>query len=786
MLLLCVTACAAHGASASSAEEIEVEIAGSATVVFRPAEESARKHVAVIKRTAGTALLRRSGEVVWENAPAGEKLYNGDALETRQESAAVVEFEDKSYLKISPVSLVIFREAKAEEQPAHLADLQSGKAWGRIEGGDDVTPVVVMTPGGYVDGRKTVIFVEANERSRSACVDVFKGTVNVRPLSMPDQPVALQHHSRATIEADKPPGAVTVITDEPDESDLERSCLTAKEEEPAKAAAPGQGVMVVKTKKGGEIWVEITNYASVSFTSQAPAAEETILTDQDRVILFHAEAAPAEAEETAAAQPEYELIVVTDTTTISFQKPEEEKPAEEPSEAGACVIGSIVIEAVEPAGLDISPASVQAGGSASVAMTTCGAPKIRLEAANVACENAAFDAVQLETGGGAPEIFPAETPIEMSLASPGEFPFTARLLDRSLGAEHPEFNFTLQYTKEVAPPEANLTQVGNTSIEDVFEKLVLYRDSLDGSYLVVRGTAVPAQGCAIAGADVTLDAGSTWQKASDGGAGAFELRFVPSETTYFISARAEDEELRQSEEPVRHLEVEYHHMTEEENLREVFEKLIRAYIDKDTLTFMGITSASFHSTYQGIEDNSLLQESLENKFIAYPAIYLKYQVDTVTVSGAEGRVYFYWTADTAMGGFDYYAVFIFEKETEWAFTSVTDDNTFLRYTSEVHTISLSAAKTVLIADESDSTTISGEVRDSANNLVKDGTVISLSASSGSIPAAATTTNGLVSATYTTGYFPGTVTVTASSSNGVYASITLELLPERADLPPGMK
>lgn len=442
---------------------------------------------------------------------------------------------------------------------------------------------------------------------------------------------------------------------------------------------------------------------------------------------------------------------------------------------GNCTIGGIEITAVEPDGLDVL--------DTAITQTVCGTAVVGVEPSMVSCDdNAGYDGWAFKVGGVTIGEYGVGDSAEWTPGEEGSHNLEMYLVDSAEGRSYDSFETTATFEKDMYAPEVTVTQVGNQIVEDESLKLLLYSDSLESGYIKVRVEAVSESECGIESVTVSEDEGGSYNEAEfDGALWTYDIS--PSDgATYYIMAGAKDEEGNGSDEMFQAIEAEYRHMRPEEELQNIFDQLIQAYLQKDTIGFMDLTDSAFYSPYEGLGGNDLLETSLDNKF-AYETISLQYDVDTVTVSGDVGRVGFNWSADTTQ----YYGTFVFEKDTEWKFITVEDDNTFLRYTSDVAAISLSAGKTTLIADETDSTTITAEVWDSAQSHVKDGTEISFSATTGSISSSGTTTDGLINLTYTAGYTLGTATVTATSADGlVTASISLTLDPESAPPPPFKK
>ncbi len=98
--------------------------------------------------------------------------------------------------------------------------------------------------------------------------------------------------------------------------------------------------------------------------------------------------------------------------------------------------------------------------------------------------------------------------------------------------------------------------------------------------------------------------------------------------------------------------------------------------------------------------------------------------------------------------------------------------------TEVHSVTVTAQPTTLPADGTSTATVVITVRDASGKEVTTPTAVELSASTGSIPATATTTNGQVEVVYRAGTTPGTATITAMAG-GVTGQVEITLVSPTA-------
>lgn len=350
------------------------------------------------------------------------------------------------------------------------------------------------------------------------------------------------------------------------------------------------------------------------------------------------------------------------------------------------------------------------------------------------------------------------------------------------GVESEPFEIEASFEKDIAPPTASLLTVCRVPATDVYEPVKIYRNDLESGKIAIRGAA-SAGACSLARVEVSLDDGATWRAAE--GTSSWSLAFNPSSESYLAQARAVDAAGNVSEEAFQSLEIQYSQLTREEELLDIFRRLIQAYIDKNSSGFMDLTSDAFTSDYQGVEDFNSLENSLDNKFIAESTIYLRYQVSSTTVSGNNGQVVFNWDANRSTTGYAQSAVFFFRREEEgWRFVKVQDPNTFLRYTSVAAYVVLSADDTVLTANDEDETTVYATVRDSAFNLIKDGTTVTFSTTLGWIETTAQTEGGRAAVRFEAGATPGAATVRAVSGSVSATPLSITLKQHVAPPPPG--
>lgn len=349
------------------------------------------------------------------------------------------------------------------------------------------------------------------------------------------------------------------------------------------------------------------------------------------------------------------------------------------------------------------------------------------------------------------------------------------------GARSAPYKFSIEFTKSTVPPEVSVDTAGGYPAPSFGEPLDVYRNDLIGGRLVITGGA-GSDLCYIKKVEVSADNGSTWSKAV--GSSGWSYGFIPRDGDYEILARAYDNDENLSDEMFMPLELTYFSKTKEEILQEAFEEILRAYQDRDADTIISKTASNYSSSGDSIEDRGRLDSALNGRFLDISSVYLRYRVESVTVSGSSGRVTFSWDTNQSGSGYSKTGTFIFQKEgrPDWKMVTVEDSRSFLRYTNIADTIDLTSSSTQLTANNTDTATITAIVKDSAGNAVKNGTSVQFAATTGTIASSAVTADGKAELAYTASDVIGTAAITATSGSAS-TSVVLTLNREFAPPPP---
>lgn len=741
-----------------AAAQDEITVRGSAVVRFENAPE---KPLGKVQDVQGDVFLLHSGDALWQPGLSGMALVPGDQLRTGPRSGALVALRDGTAVKLGALSLLAFDET-GQAQQSGVAALEQGKLWASVARGGGLERFIVKAGGAVFDTEQGNMFVEVDKQD-NACVDVFTGAINARAIADPAAVALLDPSQRVQFQGGVlgEPGAFSASYNQTDDA---YSCLSGVVQTAAAEATAGGATLVFAVGDAGavETTLVVTGSAMVTFNSGEQKADDQTYTTTSGSLVFTAEDSVAQAAPNPEEIVEYEDIVIIASAMVKFEAPEE-----------ACTTAP-VIGSVSAAGQ-----SAAAGGSVSVTVDTCGAVTVDLEGA-VSATCGEVSSVTVTAGGEALTVELGDTSWSASFSPDTDDPAAVTVAAKdSMGNQSETVSFTVAVKREVDAPAVDIVSVAHLLAADITGTADVYRDNLEAGRFIIAGTAA-SENCSVKTVEVSVDNGGAWTAAQD--TGNWTYSFTPTDGTYNILARAKDELGTESAEMFQALEVAYHSKSEEDNLREVFEAMMQAYINKDTSTFAEHTSSSYSSNYDSIEDKSNLENSLDNKFAAFAAIVLRYKIDEIIITGDEGRVSFSWDANAAGTGYAQYAAFSFAKEPEWKFTAVQDDNTFLRYTSVAQTVSISAGKTTLVADESDNTTVTVTVKDSAGNPIADGTEVSFTATTGDITPSSTTMTGMTTVTYTAGSATGAATITAAVG-AQSAVLALTLQPEHAPLPP---
>ncbi len=433
----------------------------------------------------------------------------------------------------------------------------------------------------------------------------------------------------------------------------------------------------------------------------------------------------------------------------------------------------------ELVGVTVNGISAEDGATVRVESRECGAMQVKISG-SASSECGDIETLKVEMDGNELQVKGRDTwSVQQSFNEDTSYRITVEAVDTS-GRASEEFGFDVELVRAVTPPEVEVQTVGGKTPSAFGGPLELYRNDLIDGFLEVKGQAT-SEFCKVTKVEASTDDASSWRAAD--GTSSWIYKFKPSDGSYDITAHAFDNSGNESEE-LDSFEIVYSKYTLEEKLQMAFDDIMQAYKDKDSDAIMELTSSSFSSQYDSMEDFNRLESALSDKFSEQTTVYIRYQETSHTVSGDTGRVTFSWDANPSTSGYSHTATFIFLKTTEgWKLNTVQDANTFLRHTSIAAYLTVSADRTTLYADGEDTATVKAVVRDSAYDPVKDGTVVEFRTSSGQVGSMAPTAEGVAEVEYTTGSYEGLITIEAESG-GVSDTTTLQTIPLPPPGPPG--
>jgi len=402
----------------------------------------------------------------------------------------------------------------------------------------------------------------------------------------------------------------------------------------------------------------------------------------------------------------------------------------------------------------------------------------------------------------------------ITVANAGDWKFYIKINDEESRLDSPS-NFEKQVKIQrdtLTPPSIAGVRIAEKSADNFNEFSVLTRENLVSGKIEVSGAAVPGQNIlnysieviakdkeetetplgkvavildlsAIEKVEVSIDNGMGWEKAN--GTTDWRYSFRPTdEEKYKIKVQATDVIGHTSEKQFEPYILKYSYKTDEEKLKNVFDTMMRAFLDEDRTTFMKSVSQEFSSNIEDIRDYNELDSSIRERFSCCN-IKVQYTIQDIDAmrESEQGTVGFFWkpassASDNIFATFNYKYI-----DGEWKLSQVIDDNTFLRASRMPYSIVLRLEKTRVTADGADTCEVTAEVYDIAGAIVADDLQVTFSADKGTLnPTSDMTNGGLASTTYTAPTVQGNATITATSGRA-HQSITLILDPVAPPLPP---
>ncbi|HOC91128.1 MAG TPA: invasin domain 3-containing protein [bacterium] len=719
--------------------------------------------LAMLEKVEGKTLIRHEGESIWRAAAEGESIQPGDSVKTLSNATALAVFAKGGAVDILPMTEVVFDLVEKNGLTSIAMSLEAGRALLRAEDEEGAAQFVIKAGNAAFRARNASVFVEVKEDG--GCVDVLSGDAYLTSTLDSAIKFPLVHGQRAIgFYADD-----SMEMFEANIADFEmltHSCMPERKQDEARQTAQTEG----GSSSGAEERPEISSLAPIQAAS------------------YPEDDANADGEE--PAEEEYEISV---STTVTMQFAVSEAKTEAKSEAAAAPTALETVAEEQPVcatlpriiRVSANETSILPGSRPSLDFYECGPMQVMfIGTAEDGC--GPIEKVMIKIEDEDEETYQADGKKSWSYTAAvekaGTWPIKIWAVDET-GAVSAGFEFRMEMEKNVEPPNVSLQTIANRQAPSFGGRMKLNKSRLTNGRMSIEGTADSPR-CDISRVDVSVNDGTAWNRANGGGVWSYS--FVPRDGTYEIVARAADDDGQESAVTAT-VEVQYIDKTDEELLRIDFDALMAAYRDKNAGGFIDGVSSRYSSPVNTIEDLSRLDYSLNTKFMEQSTVYIRYLVVSTTVSGNTGRVMFNWDTDRRTAGYTHTGTFVFDLDDEgWRLLTVSDADTFLRHTDEAAYISVRASEAQLKANRADTATIYLEVRDSAYNPVKDGTMITLLASSGEVDAVATTSEGLAEATYTTGSSAGTAVITArrGSAAGTASIVIVEESPPGPPEEPG--
>lgn len=796
---------------------------------------AAAQPFATVEDAQGAVLVRAAGQTLWVEAGTGHALQPGDAVRTGAESSASLSLPGGGTTQLLAMTRVALQSVTAPDGlQSVVVDVQQGRVMARMNFDKDPDHQFVLRANQAVmRGRSASIFVQAGDNS-AGCFDVFRGAVTAASLGAPDDTVKIEASHRALVQDNSPFVDFFTVSDLPAESALgAHQCMAVPEEEkmpPAPGAITTQAgsgtaattsattaAVIASESTDTEIALVVTTSTRVvlasneeqggasAAASDGSAAGPAAGSSEGAAVAFVPEAAPsgssAYPDDTNSLSPggdeeEYVTVSVSSSSNVKFVSgtaaaKSTDSESAEAAQSGAESDDSSWAEEFDPnaackllptiSGVTANGKDANAGMTVTLEYTQCGDMEMTIEG-TASSECGSIREVTVLVDDKKRVVEGKKNWKAVVVFEEEDYHAVSVQAEDVTDAKSLEFEFEIEQAKAVDAPTVAVETVAGQAVSAFGDALKLNYSNLVNNALEIRGGAESLQ-CQVVKVDVSVDGGGTWAAAE--GNTNWSYAFAPRQGSNEIMVRAFDEDGNESEEMFSPVEIDYTPKSDEDLLKESFERIMQAYRDKNADGVLDEVADTFSSSHQSIADKSRMDISLNDKFLEQASVYVRYQVTSTIVSGESGRVMFNWDANAGTSGYAHSGVFVFTKaDGEWKLMTVEDSATFLRHTSEAaYIVNLEASPNTIEADQQDSSDITAEVRDSAYNPVRDGTSVTLTATSGTISSALTSGGGRMSATYTAPASGTSATITAASGSAT-ETVSITLTSDAPPPPPG--
>jgi hypothetical protein len=166
-------------------------------------------------------------------------------------------------------------------------------------------------------------------------------------------------------------------------------------------------------------------------------------------------------------------------------------------------------------------------------------------------------------------------------------------------------------------------KINDSAVSAKETKVTLYKPLLHGGKVYLTGKASSGQG-PITSVEVTTNNKKAWRKAFLSPGGEFQAVFRPkAPAVYMVCLKATDAKGGQNDVDATCREVTISDKTVQMLVREVLDKLIEAYEEKNTGLFMSLISDDFYG------DKTILDSSLRSSQNLYHNVDIRYTLDSV-------------------------------------------------------------------------------------------------------------------------------------------------------------
>jgi len=170
---------------------------------------------------------------------------------------------------------------------------------------------------------------------------------------------------------------------------------------------------------------------------------------------------------------------------------------------------------------------------------------------------------------------------------------------------------------------------GNLSFDDVNDKVVILKESLDKGYLHIKGKAQSGSS-QIGAIKVSLDGAKTWKKAKFEKDGGFDFSFEPNiKESYDIYVKVIDTSGKSNDIQDSHIVVSFSDFDVQETIQATLDQLKNSYENENESHFMKYVSQDFEG------DDITLERALRKDFASLEDIRLEFSISSIAFSDSK-------------------------------------------------------------------------------------------------------------------------------------------------------